>query len=329
VPPDAGYRGLENQLYRVEVHTGGPLGTANFKWSRDNATVASRVTHINPARNRITVESIGRDDVLRFNDGDWAEVTDDWLELNNLPGELHRISVAGGVDESARTLTFDTALTAGLFPVDGQQATDALRNTRVRRWDQSGQIRREDGTALENLDDAGSSGAIEIRAAGTRLFLEHGILVDFDLVPAGGAATGEFKSGDYWVFAARSTDASLELLKQAGHRLYPFSNGTTDMVSAVLEHARIDQFFEDVISVDSLQTFKPDPEVYHHVVEIADVAPENCWLVSSNGFDVIGAVSAGMKAAWLKRFDGVVFDPWEFEPTQVIRSLDELPEQIS
>jgi len=218
VPPDAGYRGLENQLYRVEVHMGGPLGTATFKWSRDNATVASRVTHINPARNRITIESIGRDDVLRFNDGDWVEVTDDWLELNNLPGELRRISVAGGVDESARTLTIDTALTAGLFPVDGQQATDALRNTRVRRWDQSGQIRREDGTALENLDDAGSSGAIEIRAAGTRLFLEHGILVDFDLVPAGGAASGEFKSGDYWVFAARSTDASIELLDSAPPR---------------------------------------------------------------------------------------------------------------
>ncbi len=214
VPPDAGYRGLENQLYRVEVHTGGPLGTATFKWSRDNATVASRVTHINPARNRITVESLGRDEVLRFNGGDWVEVTDDWLELNNLPGELHRISVAGGVDENARTLTFDSALTAGLFPVDGQQATDATRNTRVRRWDQSGQIRREDGTAVQNLDAPGSSGAIDIPVAGTRLFLEHGILVDFDLAPAG----GEFKSGDYWVFAARSTDASLELLNSAPPR---------------------------------------------------------------------------------------------------------------
>ena len=123
--------------------------------------------------------------------------------------------------------------------------------------------------------------------------------------------------------------ASLELLKQAGHRLYPFSNGTADMVSAVLRHARIEHFFEDVISVDSLQTFKPDPEVYRHVIEIADVAPQNCWLVSSNGFDVIGAVSAGMKAAWLKRIEAVVFDPWEFEPTQVIRSLGELPEKIS
>ncbi len=122
--------------------------------------------------------------------------------------------------------------------------------------------------------------------------------------------------------------ASLELLKNEGHRLYPFSNGTVDMVTAVLENAGIDHYFEDVISVDSLQTFKPDPEVYHHVIQITDVAAENCSLVASNGFDVIGAVSAGMKAAWLKRFDGVVFDPWEFEPTQVIHSLNELPQKI-
>ncbi len=118
---------------------------------------------------------------------------------------------------------------------------------------------------------------------------------------------------------------SLETLKNADRRLFPFSNGTADMVEAVLTHAGIDAFFEDVISVDTLQTFKPNPEVYQHVIRIADVPAENCWLVSSNAFDVIGAISAGMKAAWLKRFDGVVFDPWEIEPTCVIRSLDELP----
>ncbi|MFC3284017.1 DUF6519 domain-containing protein [Litchfieldella rifensis] len=211
VPPAAGYRGLENQLYRVEVHSGGPLGTATFKWSRDNATVASRVTHINPARDRVTVESIGRDDLLRFHDGDWVEVTDDWRELNGLPGELRRLRVAGGVDETARTLEFESPLSAGLFPTDAQQATDASRNTRVRRWDQSGQVRREDGTAVQDLDDAASAGDIVIPAAGTRLFLEHGILVDFALAPAG----GDFKSGDYWVFAARSVDATIEFLDDA------------------------------------------------------------------------------------------------------------------
>lgn len=213
VPPAAGYRGLENQLYRVEVHTGGPVGTATFKWSRDNATVVSRVTHINPARDRITVESIGRDDVLRFNDGDWVEVTDDWRELHGLPGELRRIRVAAGVDEGARTLSFDDPLSAGLFPTDGDQSLSFERNTRVRRWDQAGTVRREDGSDYTDLDAPGSSGEIEIPAAGTELFLEHGILVSFDTDPD--SLTGEFRTGDYWVFAARSADASVEELTAA------------------------------------------------------------------------------------------------------------------
>ena len=44
LPPTGGYRGLENQLYRVEIHDPGqPGGAATFKWSRENASVGSRV----------------------------------------------------------------------------------------------------------------------------------------------------------------------------------------------------------------------------------------------------------------------------------------------
>ncbi|MCB1033105.1 MAG: hypothetical protein KDD47_04645, partial [Acidobacteria bacterium] len=41
VPAQAGYTRLENQLYRVEVHDGGTLGSATFKWSRDNGSVVT------------------------------------------------------------------------------------------------------------------------------------------------------------------------------------------------------------------------------------------------------------------------------------------------
>ncbi|MDP5220849.1 DUF6519 domain-containing protein [Ruegeria sp. 2205SS24-7] len=210
VPPAAGYLGLENQLYRVEVHRGGPFGTASFKWSRENGSVASRVTHINGARDRITVESLGRDDVLGFQDGDWVEVTDDWRELHNEPGELRRIAPAGGVDRTARTLTFETALPNGMFPTNAQQQTNANRNTRVRRWDQTGAVRSAAGNTIQNLDTTGAAG-IQIPVAGTQVFLEHGILVDFNLDPAG----GEFHTGDHWVFAARTADASIEILDEA------------------------------------------------------------------------------------------------------------------
>ncbi len=123
--------------------------------------------------------------------------------------------------------------------------------------------------------------------------------------------------------------ASLEALRADGRKLYAFSNGTAEMVGAVLEHAGIERFFDAVVSVDELLTFKPDPAVYAHVVELADVEPGRCWLVSSNGFDVIGAVSAGMRAAWLRRSAQLVFDPWGIEPDAVIASLDELPKVVA
>lgn len=213
IPPSGGYRGLENQLYRVEIHHGSST-TPSFKWSRDNATVASRVSHINAARDRIVVDSIGRDSVLSFADGDWVEVTDDHRELHGLPGAMARIALGGGVDDATRTLTLASALPAGLFPTDAQEQTMAKRNTRVRRWDQRGRVLRANGTLYHDLDAAGSTGLIPVPPAGTKLFLEDGILVNFDLDAAG----GKYHVGDYWNFSARAADASIELLDHATPR---------------------------------------------------------------------------------------------------------------
>jgi hypothetical protein len=79
ISPSGGYRGLENRLYRVEIHIGGGA-PAKFKWSRNNATIASSVSAI-PSSTEIIVQQIGRDQVLRFRIGDWIEVTDDFREV--------------------------------------------------------------------------------------------------------------------------------------------------------------------------------------------------------------------------------------------------------
>jgi 2-haloacid dehalogenase len=123
--------------------------------------------------------------------------------------------------------------------------------------------------------------------------------------------------------------SSLQLLADQGLRLFGFSNGTADAVNALLQHAQIDGYFAGVVSVDAMQTFKPDPRVYLHFAEAAATDLDNCWLVSSNPFDVIGAVAAGMKAVWLQRSADAVFDPWGIEPTAIISRLDQLPQKIT
>lgn len=127
------------------------------------------------------------------------------------------------------------------------------------------------------------------------------------------------------------TDVTQNLIRaqKANFRLFAFSNGSENAVEKLLQSAGIRQYFEGVISVDSLQTFKPNPDVYQYFLDSTNSQPENSWLVSSNPFDIIGAISAGMKAAWLQRNAEALFDPWEITPTLALKSLSQLPELIS
>lgn len=116
--------------------------------------------------------------------------------------------------------------------------------------------------------------------------------------------------------------------RESGFRLFAFSNGSEDAVQTLLKHAGIRDYFMGVVSVDGMKSFKPNPGVYSHFLRKAGASGADAWLVSSNPFDVIGAVSAGMRAAWVKRSPDALFDPWGIEPTLTVNGLADLAEQI-
>ncbi len=115
--------------------------------------------------------------------------------------------------------------------------------------------------------------------------------------------------------------AGLQQAAEAGMRCFAFSNGAGEAVEGLLQQAGIREAFEGVVSVNDLQTFKPNPDVYDYFLRCSGSAASDTWLISGNPFDVIGALTAGMKAAWVKRSPAAVFDPWGVEPTVVIESL--------
>ncbi|MBC8317957.1 MAG: haloacid dehalogenase type II [Desulfobulbaceae bacterium] len=120
----------------------------------------------------------------------------------------------------------------------------------------------------------------------------------------------------------------LALAQQAGFRIFAFSNGSAEAVEILLTTAGIRDFFLGVVSVDTLKSFKPNPAVYSHFLRQAGATGAESWLISSNPFDVIGAVSAGMRGAWVQRSPDAIFDPWGIEPTSTVQSLTELTEKI-
>lgn len=104
---------------------------------------------------------------------------------------------------------------------------------------------------------------------------------------------------------------------------HAFSNGTRETVETVLKHNDLRQFFGQIVSADEIGKFKPHPSVYRLFEKKTDTPPESCCLISANPFDVTGALAAGWQAVWLKRLETTVFDPWEYQPTAVVRSLEE------
>ncbi|KAM3498980.1 hypothetical protein MY10362_007740 [Beauveria mimosiformis] len=90
---------------------------------------------------------------------------------------------------------------------------------------------------------------------------------------------------------------------------YVFSNGDSSMLassmstSPALANASSVLPAAKVISVEPLRVFKPHPSAYDYLVGVAGKkdSPGHVWLVSSNPFDVCGAVAAGLKSAWVDR----------------------------
>ncbi len=112
------------------------------------------------------------------------------------------------------------------------------------------------------------------------------------------------------------------------YRLVAFSNGDSRALDRLLNNVGIDRYFELIISAEEAKTFKPDPVLYHHLLRRVESRPGNAYLVSSNPFDIIGARSVSINAVWVKRHDSMIFDPWEYEPTSIIRTLRELPARL-
>ena len=171
VAPGAGYRGLENQLYRVEIHSGGAAGTATFKWSRENGSVVSVWTSISGSD--LTVSSSATDSVRGFKAGDWVELTDDTRELTNASGTLVQLTKVEG-----QVLTIDDAVAATI------SFADYSPNPKIRRWDMS---------------DEG--GAITVTTA-DYIELENGVEIQFE--------SGEYHAGDYWLIPARTSEGDIE-----------------------------------------------------------------------------------------------------------------------
>ncbi len=200
--PGSRYRGLENQLYRVEIHRGGTIGAADkaapptFKWSRENGSVVLPLRSLSGGHAR--VETLGRDARLGVHEGDWVEVLDDDLVLRgDEPAPLARVQ---RVDRDALTLDLD----AGELPQYTER--DSARHPLLRRWDHQSPARVfDENVPVPDEEDVDLvQGAVPVSTRWTEL--EFGIRVQFE--------AASYRAGDYWLIPARTAIGDIQWPKE-------------------------------------------------------------------------------------------------------------------
>jgi 2-haloacid dehalogenase len=117
--------------------------------------------------------------------------------------------------------------------------------------------------------------------------------------------------------------SALHELKTQGCKAAILSNGTPHMLDGAIVAAGLGQDLDQVLSVDSIQMYKPRPEVYQLVTDAFHVAPAEVMFISSNRWDVMGATAFGFRAIWVNR-GGLPDEYVDLSPTTMLPDLNGL-----
>ncbi len=119
----------------------------------------------------------------------------------------------------------------------------------------------------------------------------------------------------------------LKRLQDAGCRLAVSTNSPLPGAEQSLQNAGIRGYFEKVMSVGSVQRFKPTAEVYHMAARELGITPSQMTMVAAHSWDTTGAIRAGCEAAFIRR-PGEPVDVLAPKPAYIAADFIDLAEQV-
>lgn len=119
----------------------------------------------------------------------------------------------------------------------------------------------------------------------------------------------------------------LSMLQEAGYRMITLTNSTEEVVQQQMKSAGLTQYFEALLSIDPMRKYKPALETYRQATEKLGVRPEEAMLIAAHGWDVTGALHAGLQAAFISR-EGKAQYPLAPNPQYTGDSLVQIAEKL-
>lgn len=108
--------------------------------------------------------------------------------------------------------------------------------------------------------------------------------------------------------AHADASAALTLLREQGHTLTALTNSALKAAHRQLEHAGLDGYFDAILSVESVERYKPAAEPYRHAASHWSVTTSDLTMIAAHGWDLVGAHAAGLRTGFIAR-PGKAMDP--------------------
>ncbi|MDO6563119.1 haloacid dehalogenase type II [Amphritea sp. 1_MG-2023] len=121
--------------------------------------------------------------------------------------------------------------------------------------------------------------------------------------------------------------AALTTLRSAGFRVVALSNSSLNLIHSQIHNAGLDEYFDEIISVEEAGTFKPSQAAYEFAATKLAHPKDKLRLVATHDWDTHGAMSAGLQAAYINR-SGAPYNPLYKRPAIYADSMSDLVDQI-
>lgn len=119
----------------------------------------------------------------------------------------------------------------------------------------------------------------------------------------------------------------LSILKEGGYRMVTLTNSTGEVVKQQMASAGLTTYFDALLSIDTTRKYKPALETYSEATKKMGVRPEDAMLIAAHGWDITGALHAGLQAAFISR-EGQVQYPLAPNPQLTGENLIRIAEQL-
>ena len=113
---------------------------------------------------------------------------------------------------------------------------------------------------------------------------------------------------------------TLKSLKEQGYKLAILSNGTPNLLNDLVKTNNLENFFDDIFSIEEVGVYKPDTRVYDIPIKKYGIKKNEVIFLSSNTWDVSGGGNYGYQSIWVNR-NRNVFDYLDYKPKNQINSL--------